>query len=146
MIFLSFLSHSLLSFATFSSAYLSFYIPADSNLMQFSLLLQFFFLRNVCPIQFHFVLFIWFSVDFWWVILHSSSFIILSVHFIFIICLKHLFTNICNLVIWLAVSRVSQAYNNTDSCIIIVANLYAGQSTDKWSSFRRVRKIATSDC
>ena len=29
-------------------------------------------LRNVCPIQFHFLLFIWFSIDFWWVILHSS--------------------------------------------------------------------------
>ena len=33
-------------------------------------------LRNVHPIQFHFLLFIWFSIDFWWVILHSSSFII----------------------------------------------------------------------
>ena len=50
-------------------------------------------LRNVCPIQFHFLLFIWFSIDFWWVILRSSSFVILSVHFIFIIGLKHLFTN-----------------------------------------------------
>ena len=45
-------------------------------------------LRNLCPIQFHFLLFIWFSIDFWWVILHSSSFVILSVHFIFIIYLK----------------------------------------------------------
>ena len=71
-------------------------------------------LRNVCPIQFRFLLFIWFSVDFWWVILHSSSFVILSIHFIFIICLKHLFTNICSLlVIWLVVFQVSQAYNNT---------------------------------
>ena len=34
-------------------------------------------LRNVCPIQFHFLLFIWFSIDFCWVILHSSSFVIL---------------------------------------------------------------------
>ena len=40
-----------------------------------------FSLRNVCPIQFHFLLFVWFSIDFWWVILHSSSFVILSVHF-----------------------------------------------------------------
>ena len=52
-------------------------------------------LHNVCPIQFHFLLFIWFSIDFWWVILHSSSFVILLVHFIFIIrpkqkCSKHL--------------------------------------------------------
>ena len=39
MIFLCFLSHPILSFATFSLAYLSFYIPEDSNLMQFSLLL-----------------------------------------------------------------------------------------------------------
>ena len=45
-------------------------------------------LRNVCPIQFHFLLFIWFSSDFWWVILHSFSFVILLVHFIFIIRLK----------------------------------------------------------
>ena len=37
IIFLYFLSHPPLSFATFSSAYLSFYIPEDSNLMQFSL-------------------------------------------------------------------------------------------------------------
>ena len=72
-------------------------------------------LRNVCPIQFHFLLFIWFSIEFWWVILHSSSFVILFDHFIFIIRLKHLFTNICSrLVIWLVVFQVSRAYNNTD--------------------------------
>ena len=41
VIFLCFLSHLLLSFATFSSAYVSFYIHEDSNLMQFSLLLLF---------------------------------------------------------------------------------------------------------
>jgi hypothetical protein len=36
------------------------------------------------------------------VILHGSSFVILSVHFIFVICLNHLFINVCNLlVIWL---------------------------------------------
>jgi hypothetical protein len=39
MIFLFLLFHPLLSFATFSSAYLFFYIPDDSNLMLFSLLL-----------------------------------------------------------------------------------------------------------
>jgi hypothetical protein len=39
MIFLCFLFHPLLSFATFSSAYLFFYTPEDSNLMRFSLLL-----------------------------------------------------------------------------------------------------------
>ena len=100
MIFLCFLSHPLLSFATFSLAYLSFCIPEDSNLMQFSL-------RNVCPIQFNFLLFIQFSIDFWWAILHSSSFVISLVHFIFIIRLKHLFTNICSLlVIWLVVFQV----------------------------------------
>jgi len=37
MIFLCFLSHPLLSFATFSLVYVSFYIPEDSNLMQFPL-------------------------------------------------------------------------------------------------------------
>ena len=39
MIFLRFLSHPLFSYATFSSVYLSFHIPEDSNLMQFFLLL-----------------------------------------------------------------------------------------------------------
>jgi len=33
MIFLCFLSHPLLSFVTFSSAYLSFYVPEDSNIL-----------------------------------------------------------------------------------------------------------------
>jgi len=46
MIFLCFLSHPLLSFATFSSAYLS-YIPEDSNLMQFPLLLLFLYVMCV---------------------------------------------------------------------------------------------------
>jgi hypothetical protein len=35
-------------------------------------------LRNVCPIQFHFLLFIWIYVGFCLVILHRSSFVILS--------------------------------------------------------------------
>jgi len=77
-------------------------------------------LRNVCPIQFRFLLFIWFSIDFWSVILHSSSFVILLVYFIFIICLKHLFTNICSLlVIWLVIFQVSQAYNNNDFTYVL---------------------------
>ena len=77
-------------------------------------------LRNVCPIQFHFLLFIWSSIGFCWVILHSTSFVILSVHFIFIIRLKHVFTNICNLlVIWLVVFPVSQAYSNTDFTFVL---------------------------
>ena len=82
-------------------------------------------LRNVCSIQFHFLLFIWFSVDFWWAILHSSLFVISLVHFIFIIHLKHLFTNICSLlVIWLAVFQVSQAYNNTDFTFVLNIRFY----------------------
>jgi len=77
-------------------------------------------LHNVCPIQFHFLLFIWISIGFCLVILHSSSFVILSVHFIFIICLKHLFTNVCNLlVIWLVVFQVSHPYNNTDFTFVL---------------------------
>ena len=77
-------------------------------------------LCNVRPTQFYFLLFIWFSIDFWWVILHSSSFVILSVHFIFIIRLKHLFTNICSLlVIWFVVFQVSQAYNSTDFTFVL---------------------------
>jgi len=35
-------------------------------------------LCNVCPIQFHFLLFVWISIGFCLVILHSSSFVILS--------------------------------------------------------------------
>jgi len=70
-------------------------------------------LHNVCPIQFQFLLFIWISIGFCLVIPHYS-FVILSVHFIFIIRLKHLFINVCSLVIWLVVFQVSQAYNNTD--------------------------------
>ena len=54
-------------------------------------------LRNVCPIRFHFLHFIWISIGICLVILHNPSFVILSVHFIFIIRLKHLFINICNL-------------------------------------------------
>ena len=46
------------------------------------------FLRNVCPIQFHFLHFIWFSINFCRVILRSSSFVNLSVHFILIIHLN----------------------------------------------------------
>jgi len=57
-------------------------------------------LRNVCPIQFHFLLFIWISIGFCLVILHSSLFVILSVHFIFIIYLKHLFVNVCSITDW----------------------------------------------
>jgi len=47
MIFLCFLFHPLLPFATFSSPYLSFYITKDSNLMQFSLLLLFLYVMCV---------------------------------------------------------------------------------------------------
>ena len=76
-------------------------------------------LRNLCPIRFHFLLFIWLSIDFWWVILHSSSFVILPVHFVFFIRLKHLFTNICSLLfIWLVIFQVSQAYN-TDFTFVL---------------------------
>jgi hypothetical protein len=54
------------------------------------------------------------------VILHSSSFVILSVHFLFIIHLKRLFTNICSLlVICLVVFQVSQAYNTTDFTFLL---------------------------
>ena len=53
-------------------------------------------------------------------ILYSSSFVILSVHFIITIRLKHLFTNICSLlVIWLVVFQVSLAYNNIDFTFVM---------------------------
>jgi len=87
MIFLCFLFHPLLSFATFSSAYLFFYTPEGVFSIAPSSS------RTVCPIQFHFLLFIWISIGFCLVILHSSSFVILSVHFIFIIRLKHTWWN-----------------------------------------------------
>jgi len=77
-------------------------------------------LRNVCPIQFHYLPFIWISIAFCLVILHSSSFVILSFHFISIIRLEHLFINVCNLlVIWLVVFQVSQAYNNTNFTFVL---------------------------
>jgi len=47
MISLCTLSHPLLPFTTFSSACLSFYIPEDSNLMHFSLLLLFLYVMCV---------------------------------------------------------------------------------------------------
>ena len=79
--------------------------------------------RSVWPIQFHFLLSIWISIGFCWVILHSSSFVILSIHFIFIIHLKHLFTNISTLVIWLVVFQVSQAYN-TDFTFVLNIHIW----------------------
>jgi len=99
MIFLCFLSHPLLSFITLSSAYLSFYIHEDSNLMQFSLLLLFLYVTCVQSNSI-FIPFILFSVDFWWVIPHSSSFVILLVHFIFIwdakVCINYRCTTTSN--------------------------------------------------
>ena len=63
MIFLCFLSHPLLAFATVSSAYLSFYIPEDSNLKQFSLLLLFLYVMWSNPIPFSsFLLFLSFLI------------------------------------------------------------------------------------
>jgi hypothetical protein len=76
-------------------------------------------LRNMCPIQFH-LLYNWISIGFCLVILHSSSFVFLSVSFIFIIRLKYLFINVCTLlVIWLVVFQVLQAYNNTDFTYVL---------------------------
>jgi hypothetical protein len=54
---------------------------------------------HTSQIQFHFLLLIWFSIAFCWVMLHRSSFVILSNHFMFIIRLRHLFTNVCNLLV-----------------------------------------------
>jgi hypothetical protein len=54
------------------------------------------------------------------VMLHRSSFVIQSNHFMFIIRLRHLFSNVCNLlVVWLVVFHVSQAYNNTDCTFVL---------------------------
>ena len=104
MIFLHFLFHPLLSFCPvlFSLPLLLYPWGFQSNAV-FSIATA--SLRNVCPIQFHFLHFIWISIGFCLVILHSSSFVILSVHFIFIIRLMHLFMNVCNLlVIWSVVT------------------------------------------
>ena len=111
MIFLFLLLHPLLSF-TFSSFCL-FYIPEGSSLILFLLLLL--FLCVMC-VQSNYIFFFlsdvllasvgWFSL--------VICFVILLVHFIVIIRLKNLFTNICNLlVMWTAVFQVSQAYKNT---------------------------------
>jgi len=102
----------------FSSAYLLFCIHEDFNIMLFSLLLL--FICVMCVQSNSIFFFFWFSVGFCWVILHSSWFVILSIHFIFIIHLMHLFTNICNvLVICLAVFPVPQVYNDTDLTFVL---------------------------
>ena len=117
LIFLCFLFHPLLSFATFSSVYLFFYIPEHPNLMRFSLLLL--LLCIMCVQSNSIFFFIWIFTGFCLVILHNSSFVILSVHFTFIIRLKHLFINICNIfLIWLVVFQVWQLYNNTDCTVV----------------------------
>jgi len=86
-------------------------------------------LHNMCPIQFHFLLLIWLSIEFWWVVFHTFSFVILSGHFIFIMLLKNLFTNKCSLlVIWFVVFQVSQAYKNTD--FLFALNIYILTSFD----------------
>ena len=110
-------------------------------------------LRNVCPIQFHFHLFIWISICFCLVILLSSSFVILSVHFIFIIRLKHLFINVCNLlVIWLVVFQVSQAYNNTDFTFVLNIHILTpfDINASRWQmgfnfAFKRVNTVLTGN-
>jgi hypothetical protein len=70
---LCFLSHPLLSFATFSSAYLSFYIPEDSNLMQFSLLPLFLYVMCVQPNSiFFFLSYFLLTSDGWFTIVLRS--------------------------------------------------------------------------
>ena len=78
MTFLCSLSYPLLSFATFSSAHLSLYPWGFQSNAVFSITPV--SLRNVCPIQFNFLLFIWFSIDFWWVILHLLLFKLFKIH------------------------------------------------------------------
>jgi hypothetical protein len=83
MIFLYFLFRPLLSFATFLFGLpLLLYPWGFQSDAVFSVAPA--SLRNVCPIQFHFILFIWISIGSCLVILHSSLFVILSVYFIFI--------------------------------------------------------------
>ena len=71
-------------------------------------------LRNVCPIQFNFLLFISFSIDVCWVILHSSWFVILSVHFVFIFRLNTLRTG---LLICLNARSRGLTFRHRASCI-----------------------------
>ena len=79
MTFLCFLFHPLLSFTTFSSTYLFFYTPEDSNLMRFSPL---FLLLYLMCVQSNSIFFFFISIyiGFFLVIPHSFSFVILSVH------------------------------------------------------------------
>jgi hypothetical protein len=119
MIFLYLLFRPLLSIVTFSLAYLFVCILEDSNPMRVSPLLLLLYVMSVLSNTIFFF-FIWISIDFCLVILHSSSFVFLSVYFIFIIRLKHLFINVCNLlVIWLIVFHVTQAYINTDFTYVL---------------------------
>jgi hypothetical protein len=70
---------------------------------------------HVCPIHFHFLILIVFSVVSWFVISHSLSLLILFGHHIFIILCKHLFTKTCNFCInFLFIFHVSDPYNSTD--------------------------------
>jgi hypothetical protein len=82
-------------------------------------------------------IFFFFYLNFYWLLfgsLHSSSSVILSVHFIFIIRLKYLFINVCTLlVIWLVVFHFSQAYNNTDFTFVLNIPTNFIQEPNYWS-------------
>ena len=71
MIFLYFLFHPLLSFATFSLAYLFFHTPEDSNLMQFSLLLLLLYVICVQSNSFSS-----FYLNLYWLLLGDSPFFV----------------------------------------------------------------------
>jgi len=64
-----------------------------------------------------------FCLNFYWLLFGNSPLFFISnlmSPFLFIICLKHLFIYVCNLlVIWLVVFQVSQAYNNTDFSFVV---------------------------
>jgi len=72
IIFLYFLFRPLLSFAAFSSAYLFFYIPEDSNPVQFSLLLMLLYVMCVLSNSIFFFLSEFLLVSAWWfsIVLH----------------------------------------------------------------------------
>ena len=86
MVFLWFLFHHFLSFATFCSAYLSFYIPEHSNLVQFSLLLLFLYVMCVQSNSIFFFLSDFLLTSDGWLSIVCCSW---SYRFI-LYCLKHL--------------------------------------------------------
>jgi hypothetical protein len=70
----------------------------------------------------------------------------------FIIRLKHLFVNVCSLVIWLVVFQVLQANNNTDFTFVLNIHILTpfDINASRWQmgfnlAFKRVNTVLTGN-